>query len=240
MGLGLRRHATGCLTCVSVAAPSPRRDTAARYHCQRLPRTLAIRLGYDHRVRIPPSLVALALPLVLASHARADTGAAFEIGYVRSRVAVTDRTALPGESARFAIRIAMGRHLRFGAEAEEGRLAGQSSIPAGTVARTTGEPTGPLEGNTLGLKAFVGAGTQVGRLLVGADVAGGVRDTWVSSDLGMDVAGRKNEPLLELRSRADVQLTPRTAIGAVASMDLIERRDLSVAAVFALQFWGAD
>jgi len=62
-----------------------------------------------------------------------------------------------------------------------------------------------------------------------------MRDTWVSSTLGMDVAGRKNELLLELRGRVDVWLTSAITLGAVASTDVLERRNVSLGAVLALQ-----
>jgi hypothetical protein len=176
------------------------------------------------------------LVLAIASPAYADRGVSFDFGYAVNRVAVTDQTALDGQLGRFGLRVSLGRHFHFGAEAEEGRLAGTSSIPSGAIARTSNEPLGPLEGNTLGLKAFAGAHTNVGSFIFGADVAGGMRDTWVSSDLGMDVAGRKNEPLFELRSRADFRLSWATTIGAVASTDLLERRNVSFGAVFALHF----
>jgi hypothetical protein len=183
-------------------------------------------------MRIAPSLIVL----VMASQAHAESGVSFDFGYARSRVAVTDQTALGAEVGRFGLRISLGRHFHFGSEVEEGSVAGTSTLPAGAIARTMDEPQGPLEGNTLGLKAFMGAHTNAGKVRFSADVAGGMRDTWVSSDLGKDVAGRKNEPLLELRSRADVWLTSSTTIGAVASTDLIERRDVSFGAVFALHF----
>jgi hypothetical protein len=186
-------------------------------------------------MRIAPSL----LVLCLASHAHADSGVSFDFGYVRNRVAVTDQTALGGELARFGIRVSLRKYFHFGAEAEEGRLAGTSSLPSGTVARTSGgglEPTGPLEGNTLSLKAVAGVHNRVGPFMFSADLAAGVRDSWVSSDLGPDVAGYKNEPLLELRSRGDVWLSSSTTLGLVASTDVRERRDVAVAAVFALHF----
>jgi hypothetical protein len=184
-------------------------------------------------MRIAPSL----LVLCLASQAYADSGVSFDFGYVRNRVAVTDLTTLPGELARFGIKVSLRKHFHFGAEAEEGRLAGTSSLPSGAVARTSGdEPNGPLEGNTLALKAVAGVHSRVGAFMFGADFAAGVRDSWVSSDLGPDVAGRKNETLLELRSRGDVWLSSSTTLGLVASTDLIERRDVAIAAVFALHF----
>ena len=183
-------------------------------------------------MRIAPVLFVLAI----APRAHADNGVSFDFGYARNRVGVTDQTALDGDLARFGLRVSLGRHFHFGAEAEEGRLAGTTSIPSGAVARTSSEPVGPLEGNTLGLKVFAGAHAHIGRFLVGADVAGGMRDTQVSSDLGMDVAGFKNAPLLELRSRADLWLSPNTTFGAVAATDLFDRRNVSFGAVFALHF----
>lgn len=176
--------------------------------------------------------------LLLASPAFADdgSGVSLDFGYALNRVAVTDNTTLDGETGRFGVRVSLGRHFHFGGEAEEGRIAGTTSLPAGVVARTASEPEGPLDGNTLGLKAYAGVHANAGPFLIGADVAGGVRDTWVSSDLGMDVAGRKNEPLLEVRSRADLWLTKTMSLGAVASTDVLERRNVSLGAVLALHF----
>jgi hypothetical protein len=187
---------------------------------------------YAPDMRIAPVLLVVAI----ASPAYADRGVSFDFGYARNRVAVTDQTALDGELGRFGLKVSLGRYFHFGGEAEEGRLAGTSSIPSGAVARTTDEPQGPLEGNMLGLKLYAGAHANVGAFIVGADVAAGMRDTWVSSDLGMDVAGRKNEALLELRSRADVRMSPSTTLGVVATSDMLERRNVSLGAVFALHF----
>lgn len=196
-------------------------------------------------MRIAVAVVAV----TLAGPAHAETGASFELGYVRNRVAVTDRTALDGQAARFAIRISVGRHFHWGAEAEEGSLAGTTYLPGGNVARlapgaedsqqSTSRPS-PLEGNSLGLKAFVGGHGRIGRVRLGADVAGGVRDSFVSSDAGNDVAGRKKEPLLEVRTRADFFVTHSATIGLVGASDVIERRDVSLALVLALNFTRGD
>jgi hypothetical protein len=174
--------------------------------------------------------------LAIAFPARADNAVSFDFGYARNRVAVTDRTSLDGEIGRFGVRVSLGRHFHFGGEAEEGSLAGTSTLPAGAIARGSSEPAGPLDGNTLGLKMFAGLHANAGRFILGADVAAGVRDTWVASDQGMDVAGFKNEPLLELRSRADVRMTRSTTFGAVAATDVFDRRNVSFGAVFALRF----
>ena len=181
----------------------------------------------------PPLLV-----LVLASSsAHADNGLSLELGYLRNQVAVTDQTALAGEAVRFTIKVSNGPFFHWGAEAEEGRLSGSTRLPGGAVARSIGQPQpSPLEGNTLGLKLLAGAHTTIGRLMFSSDLAAGVRDTWVSSDLGIDVAGRKKAALIELRARADVWLSSTTTIGAVATADLLERRDVSLGLVLALHF----
>jgi hypothetical protein len=95
---------------------------------------------------------------------------------------------------------------------------------------------GPLSGNTLALKTFGGAHTKLGAFTLGADLAIGFRDTWVSSDRGMDIAGRKNEPLLEARTRIDYALSRSFSLGFAASTDLNERRDTSVGAILAIHF----
>ena len=186
-------------------------------------------------MRIVPMLFVMGV----AAPAYAETGASFDFGYAHSRVAVTDNTALNGHVGRFAIRLSTGRHLHFGAEAEEGWISGTTSLPNGTVAKGEVQPQeldGPLEGNTLALKVFAGLHANSGALRFSGDVAGGMRDTWVSSDAGMDVAGRKKEPLVELRTRVDFRMSPSTTIGAVAATDLRERRDVSLGLVFALDF----
>jgi hypothetical protein len=180
---------------------------------------------------------ALTLLLVaVPSLAHADSGVSLDFGYMHSRVAVADETTVAGGVGRFAIGIAFKRHFHAGAEAEEGWLSGTTALPDGAVARTASGTTSPLEGNMLALKAFAGVHANTGVLRVAADVAGGFRDTWVSSDLGPDVAGRKNEPLLELRTRLDLWLSQTMTVGVATSADVIERRDVSVGLIFALQF----
>jgi hypothetical protein len=184
--------------------------------------------------------------LASAATAHADDGVSLDLGYVRSRVAVTDQTALDASLVRFAIRVSMDKrmpHLHWGAEAEEGSLRGTTSLSNGAVARTapgSASPESvsfgndsPLDGNVLALKVFAGMHANSGPFRLTADVAAGMRDAWVESDLGPDVAGRKEEGLLEVRSRIDFRLSPRFLVGATASSDLIERRDVSVALLLA-------
>jgi hypothetical protein len=187
--------------------------------------------------------------LATASPASADVGASLDLGYVRSRVAVTDATALDADLVRFAIRLSPNSRFHYGAEAEEGSLSGTTTLPNGAVARTvpgttttggsTTSPVGPespLGGNTLGLKVFAGIHSNSGPVRIGADVALGRRDTWVESDLGNDVAGRKYEPLMELRTRADFWLSTTATVGVSAASDLLDRRNVSLAFLFALNF----
>lgn len=174
--------------------------------------------------------------VVLPSIAHADSGVSFDFGYLHSRVAVADETTIAGGVGRFGIGISFHRHFHAGAEAEEGWLSGTTSLPDGAVARTASTTASPLEGNMLALKTFAGVHANAGILRVAADVAAGFRDTWVSSDLGPDVAGRKNEPLLELRTRLDLWLSQTMTVGVATSTDVIERRDVSVGLIFALQF----
>jgi hypothetical protein len=192
-------------------------------------------------MRTVPIVLVSAAALALAPKAHADNGVSFDFGYLQERVAITDDTAIGGQGGRFAIRVANGEYFHWGAEAEEASLAGQTQLPNGYVARsaTSGSPRsfdGPLDGNMLGLKMFVGAHARTGHLMFSGDVAAGVRDTYVSSDLGMDVAGRKGETLLEARTRADFFVSPSITLGAVASTDLIEHRDVSFGAVMSLYF----
>lgn len=180
--------------------------------------------------------------LILASPTvvHADRGGtAFDLGLVHNQVAVTDQTAFAATSIRFAIRFQPQRmrYLHFGAEAEEGKLRGRTPLPGGVIARSTTPTDGsPIGGNTLALKLLVGAHGDIGPFRVGGGFAAGMRDTWVESDAGMDVAGRKYHPLLEVRSRIDYRITRTALIGATASSDVIERRDVSVALVFSLDF----
>lgn len=187
----------------------------------------------------------------LASPALADNDVIFEIGYVRNQIAVSDETALDGQAVRFSIRIDHGRFFHAGVEAEEGILTGTTRLPGGAVARpapgTNGEmspdittplgPESPLDGNTLALKMFGGVHTNLGpRVQVASDLALGFRDTWVDSDLGKDVAGYKMAPLLEVRSRIDVMLSQRMALGAIATTNLGESRDKSLGVVLGMRF----
>lgn len=195
---------------------------------------------------VPTVVVATLTPALAAAD-----GASFDLGFVRSRVAVTDQTALDASLIRFAIRADIDKYIPYlhvGAEAEEGWLSGTTNLPNGVVARlapdadstqTPGSTSpgveSPLGGNVLAIKAFAGLhANATSRIRLGADLALGMRDAWVESDAGMDVAGRKYEPLVELRSRIDVRLSERWLIGAMASSDMIERRDVSLAFLVSL------
>jgi len=191
-------------------------------------------------MRLAPTLIGGLLAVAVSQPAHAERQLSLDFGYLQNQIAVTDQTSIQGSFARFGIRMS-GRYLHAGVEAEEGWLTGQTWEDYGYVARadgTTPEPThsSPLTGNTLALKTFGGAHTNVGPLTLGADLAYGFRDTWVSSDRGMDVAGRKNEPLLEARTRIDYWFTQQLTLGFVASTDLHERRDTSVGAILAIHF----
>ncbi|HUS29067.1 MAG TPA: hypothetical protein VMZ53_11170 [Kofleriaceae bacterium] len=191
-------------------------------------------------MRFAPTLIGIVFVVAGSRAAHAERVLSLDFGYLQNQIAVTDQTSIEGSFARFGIKMS-GRYLHAGAEAEEGWLTGQTWEAYGYVARADGstpEPTqsSPLTGNTLALKTFAGAHTTIGALTLGADLALGFRDTWVSSDRGMDVAGRKNERLLEARTRIDYWLSPQFTLGFVASTDLNERRDTSVGAILAIHF----
>lgn len=187
-------------------------------------------------MRIAPAL--LVLLASSSAYAERGKGASFDFGYVRSKVAVTDSTALDANLARFGIRISTGGNFHFGAEVDDGPVEGTTSLPTRTVARTTGgEPySGPLGGNSLGLKAYAGVHSVRGKLVFGGDAALGIRDTRVESDAGMDVAGYKKQPMIELRARAEMFLSDSWAIGAVASTDMLERRNVALALTLSMNF----
>lgn len=175
-----------------------------------------------------------ALVLVcLGSTAYADGGARFDAGLIHSQVAVTDQTAISGSVARFGVGFAMSHHIHIGAEVEEGWMTG-SVLPGAVVART-GIPEGPLSANTLDLKLLAGLHTDAGPFRISGDIGAGLRDTSVSTDAGMDIAGRKKEPLLELRTRVDMFVSHAWTVGIVAGADTLERRDVSIGAVLGLQ-----
>jgi hypothetical protein len=173
----------------------------------------------------------------LASTAYADGGGArFDFGLMHSQIAITDTTAMSGEMARFGVGFAINRHVHVGAEVEEGWMTG-NALPDGAVARS-GEsalPAGPLNGNTLDMKLIGGLHTDIGAFRVSGDLATGLRDTSVSTDLGMDIAGRKKEALLEVRTRVDMFVTDAWTVGLIAGADTLERRDVSIGAVVSMQ-----
>jgi hypothetical protein len=191
-------------------------------------------------MRFAPTLISMLCLVAGSQVAHAERTLSLDFGYLQNQIAVTDQTAIQGSFARFGIKMS-GRYLHAGAEAEEGWLTGQTWEDYGYVARADGSTpmqssAGPLSGNTLALKTFGGAHTKLGAFTLGADVAIGFRDTWVSSDRGMDIAGRKNEPLLEARTRIDYALSRSFSLGFAASTDLNERRDTSVGAILAIHF----
>ena len=179
-------------------------------------------------------------PLVLVCVARAayaDGGARFDFGLVHSQIAVTDQTSISGSMARFGVGFAINRHVHMGAEVEEGWMSG-NALPDGAIARAGSEtvlPAGPLSGNTLDMKLVGGLHTDVSAFRISGDVAAGMRDTSVSTDQGTDIAGRKKEPLLELRMKVEMFVTRAWTIGVVAGADTLERRDVSIGAILSLQ-----
>lgn len=178
--------------------------------------------------------LAALLVVCLAPTAYADGGGArFDFGLMHSQVAVTDQTTITGSVARFGVGFAFARHLHAGAEVEEGWMTGNALLGGG-VART-GQPASPLDGNTLDIKVVTGLHTDISVFRLSGDVAAGLRDTSVSTDEGMDIAGRKKETLLELRTRADMFVTKSWTVGVVAGADTLERHDVSIGAVVALQ-----
>ena len=114
---------------------------------------------------------------------------------MHAQVAVTDQTAISGSMARFGVGFAINRHVHAGAEVEEGWMSGDA-LPDGAVARGGGGGalgTGPLSGNTLDMKLVGGLHTDVGAFRISGDVAAGMRDTSVSTDLGRtSPAARRN------------------------------------------------
>jgi len=188
---------------------------------------------------MPPILIPMktaAIVLVCAaSTAYADGGARFDFGLVHSQIAVTDQTAISGSMARFGVGFAINRHVHAGAEVEEGWMSGDA-LPDGAIARSGGAlGTGPLSGNTLDMKLVGGLHTDVSAFRISGDIAAGMRDTSVSTDLGTDIAGRKKEPLLELRTRVDMFVTHTWTVGLIAGADTLERHDVSIGAIVSLQ-----
>jgi hypothetical protein len=175
------------------------------------------------------SLAVLATLVLATSAARAEPGAAaFDLGYVWDRVAVTDHTTIDGQAIRFGFRVAVGGALHFGAEVDDAWLAGTTQVPDGAIARTMTVPAGsPLTGTMVAPKVVFGVHTRIRAFSVVADLAGGLRDTGVDSDYGNDIAGRKMEPLVEARSRLDLRLGDSWAIGAVVSADVLVRDDIA-------------
>jgi hypothetical protein len=169
----------------------------------------------------------------LASTAYADGGARFDFGLMHSQIAITDSTAMSGEMARFGVGFAIDRHVHVGAEVEEGWMTG-SALHDGAIARS-GLPSGPLDGNTLDVKLVGGLHTDISAFRFSGDLAAGLRDTSVSSDLGMDIYGRKKEPLLEVRTRVDMFVTRSWTVGVTAGADTLERRDVSLGAIVSMQ-----
>lgn len=156
-----------------------------------------------------------------------------DVGYMWDRVAVSDHTAIDGRLVRFGFSVMLDV-VHFGAEVDDSWLEGTTTVPDGQLARTMTVPAGsPLTGAMVAPKAFVGVHTSPRVFTLAAELAGGVRDTSVSSDTQNDFAGRKKEPLLEARSRIDYQIAPSWSIAAVASGDVLVRNDLSFGVMLA-------
>jgi hypothetical protein len=178
--------------------------------------------------------------LLVASSVRAEPGRlSIDLGYLYDRVEANDHTVVPGNMVRFGIRVAVSRHFHIGAEVDDSWLAGQTPIPDGAIARQSGVATPamwPLEGTMVAPKALVGAHTIRGPVTWSTELALGVRDTSVSTIWSNDVAGRKEETLLEGHTRLDYWLTSGLTLGAVASADLLVPNDVALGISLAAHF----
>jgi hypothetical protein len=180
-----------------------------------------------------------AVSLVAASAHAQPGGLSIDLGYFYDRVEANDHTVVPGNLVRFGIRVSLSRHFHVGAEVDDSWLAGTTPVPDGAIARVGGTPMPtmwPLEGTMVAPKALVGAHAIHGPVTWSAELACGVRDTSVSSIWSNDVAGRKEETLLEGHTKIDYWLTSGLTVGAVASADLLVPNDVAFGMSVAVHF----
>lgn len=171
------------------------------------------------------------------------TGSWLDVGLMYGRVEPISGASLSTEFVRFGPRVSLNRFLYVGAEVDIGHLSGTAPPPTDITARTgssTDAMSDPLAavagGGTLAAgKALVGAHLMAGPLSGAAEFSAGVRDYMTRDALGQFGQGYFGA-VYEVHGRLDLWATQSLTVGALASVDLEDRNDVSLGVVVGFHF----
>jgi hypothetical protein len=172
------------------------------------------------------------------------TGSWLDFGLMYGRFEPSPGMLMSTEFVRFGPRASLNRFIYIGGEVDIGSLSTISSPSTNDVARTasgemegsTTDPMSTLTGGTLAAgKALVGAHVLAGPLSGAAEFAAGVRDFMTHDSIGQYREGYFGGAY-ELHGRLDLWATHTLTIGALANVDLADRRDVSVGLVVGVHF----
>jgi len=175
------------------------------------------------------------------------TGSWLDVGLMYGRVEPVAGATLSTEFVRFGPRASLNRFLYVGAEVDIGHLSGTSPPPTDITARTGSSSemnsdalASVAGGGTLAAgKAVVGAHLMAGPLSGAAEFSAGVRDYMTRDAIGQFGQGYFGG-VYELHGRLDLWATKSLTVGALASVDLEDRNDVSLGVVVGFHFLPYD
>jgi hypothetical protein len=172
------------------------------------------------------------------------TGSWLDFGLMYGRFEPVAGTLMSTEFVRFGPRASLNRFLYIGGEVDIGTLSTISNPSTNAAARTASgesegsidDPMSSLSGGTLAAgKALVGAHVIAGPLSGAAEFAAGVRDFMTHDSIGQYKEGYFGGAY-EVHGRLDLWATRTLTVGALANVDLADRKDVSVGLVVGLHF----
>jgi hypothetical protein len=179
-------------------------------------------------------------------HPQHETGSWLDVGFLYGRVEPVPGASLSTEFVRFGPRASLNRFLYVGAEVDIGHLTGSAPAPTDLTARAdassamTEAAASVAGGGTLAAgKALIGMHLMAGPLSGAAEFSAGVRDYMTRDALGQFGQGYFGA-VYELHGRLDLWATRSLTVGALASVDLEDRNDVSLGVVVGFHFLPYD
>jgi hypothetical protein len=177
------------------------------------------------------------------SHPQHATGSWVDFGLMYGHIEPVAGTLLSTEFVRFGPRASLNRFLYVGAEVDIGRITGVDQADSNTVARDgsststmSEDPAASTTGGTLAAaKAVIGAHVMTGPLSGAAELALGVRDYMLEDAIGQ-FGQAYFGGVYEVHGRLDLWATRSLTVGALASLDLADRNDVSLGVVVGFHF----
>jgi len=177
------------------------------------------------------------------NHPQHATGSWVDFGLMYGHIEPVAGTLLSTEFVRFGPRASLNRFLYVGAEVDIGKISGVDPSETNAIARdgssTTTMPEDPaaaITGGTLAAaKAVIGVHVMTGPLSGAAEFSAGVRDYMLEDAIGQ-FGQAYFGGVYEVHGRHDLWATRSLTVGALASLDLVDRNDVSLGVVVGFHF----